>query len=136
MPRRPKIPRPVSLSDIANVFRRMVVDYDYFASILSESRQCFQTLLEPGTAIVGGHDHTDQANALRGAPERLGDIYRVIPRLQTDRQAGMEFGGNRGMGEIGDKPGAKNKAGFAYSIFSRLSSEYCFREKLIASFRP
>lgn len=38
VPRRPKIARPVSLSDIANVFRRMVVDYDYFASILSESR--------------------------------------------------------------------------------------------------
>src|SRR5882762_587137 len=135
MPGRPKIPRPVSLSDIANVFRRMVVDYDYFASITSESRQCFQTLLEPGTAIVYGHDHTDQTHALRGAPERLGDIYRVIPRLQTDLQAGMEFGGNRGVGEIGDKPGAKNKAGFVYSIFAGLLSEYCFLDKLIANFR-
>jgi len=48
----------------------------------------------------------------------------------------MEFGGNRGVGEIGDKPGAKNKAGFVYSIFSGLLSEYCFLEKLIANFHP
>jgi hypothetical protein len=37
---------------------------------------------------------------------------------------------------MGDKPGAKNKAGFAYSIFSRFLSEYCLLEKPIMTFRP
>jgi hypothetical protein len=32
---------------------------------------------------------------------------------------------------MGDKPGAKNKAEFAYSIFSRFCSEYCLLEESI-----
>jgi hypothetical protein len=43
----------------------------------------------------------------------------------------MEFGLNRGVAEMGDKPGAKNKAEFAYSIFSRFCSEYCLLEESI-----